>query len=83
MDQGILSEKLEWSHNWVFGQKEDWMWSRLGKSRNRHNDNMDDHNIVERKTIEAKDQLLKNWNSMYVYCDARPSVTQDGKDGEG
>ena len=47
------------------------------------NDNVDDHNIVERKTIEAKDQLLKNWNSMYAYCDARPSVTQDGKDGEG
>jgi len=44
---------------------------------------MDDHNIVERKIIEAKDQLLKNWNSMCAYCDARPSVTQDGKDGEG
>ena len=44
---------------------------------------MDDHNIVERKTIEAKDQLLKNWNSMYTYCDAGPSVTQDGKNGEG
>ena len=44
---------------------------------------MDDHNIVERKTIEAKDQLLKNWNSMYAYCDARLSVTQGGKDGEG
>ena len=44
---------------------------------------MDDHNIVERKTIEEKDQLLKNWNSMYAYCDARPSVNQDGKDGEG
>ena len=59
------------------------MRSRLGKSRNRHNDNMDNHNIVERKTIEEKDQLLKNWNSMYAYCDARPSVSQDGKDGEG
>ena len=47
------------------------------------NDNMDNHNIIERKTIEAKDQLLKNWNSIYAYCDARPSVTQDGKDGEG
>ncbi len=44
---------------------------------------MDDHNIVERKIIEAKDQLLKNWNSMCAYCDARPSVTQDGKNGEG
>ena len=44
---------------------------------------MDDHNIVERKITEAKDQLLKNWNSMYAYCDARLSVTQDGKDGEG
>ena len=47
------------------------------------NDNLDDHNIVERKTIEVKDQLLKNWNSMYTYCDARPSVTQYGKNGEG
>ena len=47
------------------------------------NDNVDDHNIVERKTIEAKDQLLKNWNSMCAYCSARLSVTQDGKDGEG
>ncbi len=44
---------------------------------------MDDHNIVERKTIEAKDQLLKNWNSMYAYCGARLIVTQDGKNGEG
>ena len=83
MDQGILSEKLGWSHNWDFGQKEDWMWSRLGKSRICHNDNMDDHNIVERKIIEAKDQLLKNWNSMCAYCGARLSVTQDGKYGEG
>ena len=47
------------------------------------NDNVDDHNIVERKTIEVKDQLLKNWNSMYAYCGARLIVTQDGKDGEG
>ena len=44
---------------------------------------MDGHNIVERKIIEVKDQLLKNWNSMYVYCDARPSMSQVGKDGEG
>ena len=47
------------------------------------NDNVDDHNIVDRKTIEVKDQLLKNWNSMCAYCGARLSVTQDGKDGEG
>ena len=40
---------------------------------------MNDHNIVERKTIEVKDQLLKNWNSMYAYCGARLSVTQDAK----
>ena len=83
MDQVILSEKLGWSHNWDFGQKEDGMWSRLGKSRILYNDNVDDHKIVERKTIEAKDQLLKNWNSMHAYCGARLIVTQYGKDGEG
>ena len=44
---------------------------------------MDDHNIVERKIIEAKDLLLKNWNSMCAYCDAIPSMTQDGENGEG
>ena len=44
---------------------------------------MDDHNIIERKTIEAKNQLLKNWNPMCAYCGASLSVTQDGKDGKG
>ena len=44
---------------------------------------MDDHNIIERKTIEAKNQLLKNWNSMRAYCGARLSVTQDDKDVKG